>query len=319
MKIFSEIYSTYYSITEKILGRGEATLSDIREVIGEHGFSETMLFLEPKLIGSDGFGLLNEKKDVYRSILKKAPHIPLTALEKHWLCAVLCDRRSGLFLDAKQRDELMKLLGDEPLFQGKFFNFFDRFSDGDDYGDESYIRHFCDILTSIHDRKLVKISFNTRKGNRITHYFLPERIEYSSKNDRFRIHAIRYRKNKPIDTGIINMSHIIMTECTDITPVEAYLHSELKREAVVRIRNERNAINRFMMEFAELERVSEYDEDKNECEVRMKYKINDEAEILIRLLSFGPVVEVIGPEPLRESVKLRVKRQSLLPKLAAPK
>lgn len=103
MKLFSEIYNTYYKIIEKILKKGVVTKAEIVDIICKNGFSETVLFLEPKLIGEDNYGLLAEKNDIYQSILKKEPHIPLTILEKKWLCAVLQDKKSSLFLDTKQK------------------------------------------------------------------------------------------------------------------------------------------------------------------------------------------------------------------------
>lgn len=271
-----------------------------------------MLFLEPKLIGEDHYGLLTEKKGTYQSILKKEPHIPLTTLEKKWLCAVLHDKKSSLFLDKEQKQELCNLLGITPLYQNQFMFFFDRFSDGDDYEDEEYINHFRNILRSLHNHTLIKISFQTRKDNRVTHYFLPAKMEYSSKNDRFRVHVIQYRKDKAVDTGIINLSQITLTECTNIAPATNCIATHEKREVVIKITEERNAVNRFMMEFAELERVSEYDEETKECLVRMKYNFKDETEILIRLLSFGPVVEVLEPLNLRKKMKERIDKQFLL-------
>ena len=76
--------------------------------------------------------------------------------------------------------------------------------------------------------------------------------------------------------------------------------------------NERNAVNRFMMEFAELERISNFDDTTKECIVVMKYDAKDETEILIRILSFGPVVEVIGPDEFRKQIAERVRKQRQL-------
>lgn len=126
MKLFSEIYSTYYSITEKILKKRTVTKAEITDIIRQNGFSESVLFLEPKLTGEDGYGLLKKEDSVYRSILKKEPHIPLTALEKAWLCAVLSDPRSGLFLDTEQKLQLAELLGAKKLYQRNFLNCFDQ-------------------------------------------------------------------------------------------------------------------------------------------------------------------------------------------------
>ena len=54
MKLFSEIYSTYYSITEKILKRHTVTKAEITDIIRQNGFSESVHFLEPKLTSEDG-------------------------------------------------------------------------------------------------------------------------------------------------------------------------------------------------------------------------------------------------------------------------
>lgn len=312
MKLFSEINCAYFNVTEKILRRKTVTISDIREIIGRNGFSETMLFLEPELIGKNSIGLLTEQDGIYTSILKNELHIPLTEVQKRWLCAVLNDKKSSLFLDKEQKAELYELLGAEPLFDGGFIRFFDRFTDGDDFEDESYIRNFRNILRSIHENRLVRISFQTRKGARVTHYFLPEKLEYSSKNDKFRVHVIRYNKTQPVERGIINLSHITSSDLTDITAEDRLYKTPSKKEVTVKVHNERNAINRFMMEFAELERISDFDDTTKECTVTMKYDAKDETEILIRILSFGPVVEVVGDDGLRKPVADRVRRQGEL-------
>lgn len=309
MKLFSEINCAYFNVTEKILRRKTVTISDIREIIGRNGFSETMLFLEPELIGKNSIGLLTEHDGIYTSMLKNELHIPLTEVQKRWLCAVLNDKKSSLFLDQEQKAELYELLGAEPLFDGGFIRFFDRFTDGDDFEDESYIRNFRNILRSIHENRLVRISFQTRKGARVTHYFLPEKLEYSSKNDKFRVHIIRYNKTQPVERGIINLSQITSSELTDIIAENRLYKAPSKKEVTVKVHNERNAINRFMMEFAELERISDFDDTTKECTVTMKYDAKDETEILIRILSFGPVVEVVGDDGLRKPVADRVRRQ----------
>lgn len=312
VKIFSEVYSTYYHITEKILKKDKVTKDEIRNIIRKNGFSETMLFLDSKLTGNNGYGLLSEKNGIYQSILKKEPHMPLTTLEKRWLCAVVQDKKSGLFLNLKQREDICRLLGATPLYESKSYYFFDRFSDGDDYENEQYIKHFRDIILAIHDQTLIIISFQTRKGKRITHYFMPVNVEYSSKNDRFRVHVIHYHKNKSVGNGIINLAQIESTECTAIklTQTSDILH--YKKTAKIKIFNQRNAVNRFMMEFAELERVSEYDESAKQCFVTIKYDVNDETEILIRLMSFGPFIEIVEPLDLRMQIQERVKKQLLL-------
>ena len=311
MKIFSEIYNTYFQITENILKKQTVTKADIMDIIRRDGFSETMLFLEPELTGADGCGLLLHENGKYRSILKKKPHIPLTLLEKKWLCAVLNDRKSGLFIDTEQKKQLLELLGEKPLFSQDMMCFFDRFSDGDNYEDAEYIAHFRSILSAMKKHRLIKISFNAMNGGRITHYYLPVRIEYSSKNDRFRIHVIQYLNKKAVDSGIINLSTVTETSITDVT-ISKFSHIMRKKEVTVKISEERNAVNRFMMEFAELERSSEYDDESHECIVKMKYYEKDENEILIRILSFSALAEVLEPQSFRNRMKERIDKQFYL-------
>ena len=85
MKLFSEIYSTYYSITEKILKKRTVTKAEITDIIRQNGFSESVLFLEPKLTGEDGYGLLKKKDSIYRSILKKSRSLMRTAVNVWYL------------------------------------------------------------------------------------------------------------------------------------------------------------------------------------------------------------------------------------------
>lgn len=309
MKLFSEIYSTYYHITEKILKKQTVTKSEITNIIRQNGFSESILFLEPKLTNENGYGLLKKNETSYHSILKKETNIPLTTLEKKWVCAILSDTKSNLFLDTKQKIQLQELLGTEQLYQKQFIHYFDQYSNGDDFENLQYIQNFQNILSAIKKQTLIKISFNTRKSNRVTHYFLPVKMEYSAKNNKFRVYVNRYKKEKFIDKGIINLSQITFTEPTNIKPDRIFMISDKKKIAEIKILNERNALNRFMMEFAEFEKESIYNEDTNECIVTLKYDEKNETEIIIRLLSFGPVVEAVAPIDFRMKVKLRVDKQ----------
>lgn len=69
-----------------------------------------------------------------------------------------------------------------------------------------------------------------------------------------------------------------------------------------------------MLEFAELEKESVFDENSGECMVSIKYDEQNENEIIIRLLAFGPVVEVLSPYDFRRKIKERVDRQLALMK-----
>ena len=67
-----------------------------------------------------------------------------------------------------------------------------------------------------------------------------------------------------------------------------------------------------MLHFANYEKHTEYDEEQNAWICSIYYDTADETELLIEILSFGPVVQVLGPEPFLRLVRARVKRQHQL-------
>jgi predicted DNA-binding transcriptional regulator YafY len=76
----------------------------------------------------------------------------------------------------------------------------------------------------------------------------------------------------------------------------------------VKIRDERNAMERFMLHFAHFEKQAEK-LDKNNYLVKIKYAHDDEPEMVIRILSFGPMVEVIGSESFKQLIIEKLKKQ----------
>lgn len=66
-----------------------------------------------------------------------------------------------------------------------------------------------------------------------------------------------------------------------------------------------------MLQFASYNKQTVYDEEKG-CHVcEISYDIMEETELLIRILSFGPVVEVLGPERMRKQIRQRIARQMI--------
>jgi predicted DNA-binding transcriptional regulator YafY len=82
--------------------------------------------------------------------------------------------------------------------------------------------------------------------------------------------------------------------------------------AVIKVTSERNGVERFMLEFASYEKHTVRDLETGEYIVELWYDKQDETELLICLLSFGPVIEILGPKPLREQAAMRVRRQAEL-------
>ena len=52
--------------------------------------------------------------------------------------------------------------------------------------------------------------------------------------------------------------------------------------------------------------------DSKHYKIKLKYYNEDETEILIRVLSFGPMLKVISPDSFIQQVKTRLEKQKML-------
>ena len=318
MKLFSEIYGAYFRCTEKILSEKEITEKQLRETVSENAFRDSLLFIPDKLIpdrnNESPWGLLRrDENGRLVSVLSKKPPKIITALQKSWLKAKLADKKLGLFITDEDIAALSAELGAaKPLYDAKFFREYDRFADGDDFADEHYRDIFRTILKAVREKELLELELTSRKGTRMTKKVLPLRIEYSRKNDKFRIYCTSYPENGDY---LFNISRIKKAMPTgrhiDIeTDIDEYFRRRrCEKPVTVIINNERNAVERFMMEFASFEKRSELDLETGKCTASIWYDRQDETELLIMLLGFGPAVKITGPEDFLAKAKERVNRQ----------
>ena len=321
MNIFSEIYGTYFRIAAKLLGNEVTDEKTVRETVQREGFRDSVLFLPQKLIpGSEDWGLFTRTPEgKLRRITKNAPVKVLTKLQKMWLKAKLSDPRIRLFMDSDTLSQLDERLSDvRPLYTKEQFRITDRFSDGDDFLSEDYIRNFRTALDAVKTRKIVFAEFTSGHGNHISGKFVLLKMEYSPKNGRFRVYCYLLRNDRIKSSGIINigrLTKIVDTGRTFRTPVSVddYFSSRKCSEpAVIRVTPQRNGVERFMLEFASYEKHTVRDLESGEYTVELWYDQFDETELLIRLLSFGPVIEIMGHPGLREQARQRIKRQAEL-------
>ena len=98
----------------------------------------------------------------------------------------------------------------------------------------------------------------------------------------------------------------ILSSSVDINSIiqKSYYKEPLKLHII----NKRNALERAMLHFANYEKnTMKIDEKLYECLIY--YNQNMETELLIEVLSFGPMLTVIGNERFLKSLKTRLKRQ----------
>ena len=87
------------------------------------------------------------------------------------------------------------------------------------------------------------------------------------------------------------------------------MESYYKEPVRLLIKDKRNALERTMLQFANYEKnTTKIDNDTYECCIY--YNKNVETELLIEILSFGPVLQVTGNEYFLAQLKQRLKKQA---------
>lgn len=298
MMVFSELYSAYYNAVAQILRKASehpVTRKDITEAARKAAFSESMLSIVPALT-EEKWQVLKEDGT---TVLDHPPTMPLTLLQKRWIKAILLDPRIRLF-----EDELPEIPDVEPLFTPEDVTLVDRYADGDPYEDEHYRMHFRMILNALKLKYPLSIEYRSSRGQTSRIVMLPKGLEYSEKDDKFRLIGEEARR-----TSVINVSRILeMRPFAGDLERSAHARTPARASVVFEVTDERNALERVLMHFAHFEKEAEKLEE-NRYRVTVRYDRDDETEMVIRILSYGPLVRVTEPESFVGLIRDRLIRQ----------
>lgn len=297
--LFHEIYSTYFQTVAKILTEAvdhPLTIGEINSIVQSHAFEESTLNI-PESLGVAHWQLLKEDGT---TILGKKPTMPLTILQKRWINAVALDPRIRLFMD-----QPVVFSDVEPLFLPEDIYVFDKYSDGDQYGDAEYIRNFRLILDAIKHQYPIQISIINRRGKRVTARTIPEYLEYSEKDDKFRLIGTGSKLGNTINLGRIASCE----KCENQQEGKVGKRNlPQPRKVIFELVDDRNALERVLMHFAHFKKQVEKI-DNRKYQVTLHYDKEDEIEILIRVLSFGPMIRVVKPTAFINLIKDRLSDQ----------
>lgn len=299
--LFHEIYGSYYDAVATILRRaveGSLTARELTALVREKAFSESLLAI-PRGLQGEQWRLL--RRDLTTPIAE-APAMPLTLLQKRWLKALLLDARIQLFAP-----DMTGLEDVEPLFTPDMFVYYDRYADGDDYADPAYIARFRTILRALREHRDLYLRFGTAAGRGITLVVTPRYMEYSDKDDRFRLAASGRKRD-----WVVNLSR--MRDCMLAAPEGSSPGEDIpcrpaRREMLTfELTDIRNGLERVMLHFSDLRKETERLAE-GRYRVTLHYDRRDETELVIRVISFGPVIRVLAPARFVDEMKRRVNRQ----------
>ena len=333
--LFHEIYGAYFHTVAVILTEavnGTLSAKKLTDIVAREAFGESLLSI-PAALQNGTWPLLtrippeqnrtradsSRTTPEYQTPLCSAPSMPLTDLQRRWLKTLLEDPRIQLFAPPVELDGKKPLSADmdgirtlaagledvEPLYHRDALGYFDRYGDGDPYTDPAYIERFHTILTALRERRMLSVRFTGRMGTRRSWVCIPCQLEYSPKDDKFRLLAFRGRK-----ALTINLARIRHCALSDPCPAGTIPEwKEEKKTLIMELTDRRNALERAMTHFSDLEKET-VRLDAERYQITLRYRGEDETELLIRVLSFGPLLRVLSPRDFIEQIRRRLDMQA---------
>lgn len=319
MELFDKIYGCYYQVVRQILAEAAkqpVTQNKMEAIACQYGYQESALAIIPKLTEGDWSLMRPGPEHTWSPVLAHQVKQPLTNLQKSWLKALLADERIRLFFTDQEVESLEAEFRDTaPLFSQEDFYYFDRYRDGDPYESPEYRQHFRTILNALAENRPLLVSYKNRRDVPVLYEVAPYQLQYSSKDDKFRLCCLQHSHHSFSRSMILNLARI---QACHISRKQAPKNLETfrfqaiqksKEPVVIEISGERNSLERCMLHFANYEKHTEYMAEKAVYVCSIYYDLADETELLIDILSFGPVIRVLGPESFLQQIKQRVKRQ----------
>ncbi|MHC5229268.1 WYL domain-containing protein [Enterococcus sp. LJL99] len=315
--LFHEIYGTYFIIVSEILKHQQPlTTNELNQIITRHGFAESTLQVLPSIQNKKNpwYLLTEEDTNNWRPITKHRPPQIQTNIERRWLKTLLTDPRLFYFLEDCDIATLDQQLANvQPLFDLATLTYYDQFNQIDAFVEQQQQQiHFKQLLHAIQKQQAVKIDYQRRADIPSKRgLFLPIKLDYSAKNNLFRLKAWRILRQSRFEVTL-NLNRMLT-----IQPVEKerdYLKLPItsrKQQAIVTclLTDKRQALTRSMLHFADYHKATRR-LDNRHYELTIHYDNGDETELLIRILSFGPFLKVLSPDSFVAKIKVRIDAQA---------
>lgn len=317
-ELHNSINSRYHQIITMLLDLSqvrEIYLEDVKDAISSKGFCETEPYLLPRLIDSnckDNYRLFIKEGNMIRSRLKDPSYVQLSNIEYQWLKTASKDSRFRLFFKEDTYNKILHILDDkEDLFDDFIFENIDEYVYSDDFTNNNYITNFNTILCAIRSKNVLNISYVNSRNKTTFGSYLPISLVYSMKENKFSLRAYNTsaKSNKKC---ILNLNGIKSINIMDIdTPQVGNISfmTHKRKHVDIIINNNRNGFERVFYQLATYERETEYDEITGNCHMRLFYNSDYETELLITLISFGPIIKIIEPDKFVSQFRKRLQDQ----------
>lgn len=251
-------------------------------------------------------------KDQVKLRLDAAIRLAPCYAEKVWLDMALSDPHSGLFFDKECREELRRSLGIESMTDVPFYTKRE-YTDSDELSDELGEKLRI-ILKAIHGKNKIVYSNHSAKGDYTNKTAIPYKVQYAVAEDRLRVSMWSVDEQRPIMANLSKMYDISLSEVSDDSrSIKEIVESRLLPEPLVFIvTDERDALEKALHTFSKHSRNVTAIKDENRYKFEIFYYTFEESSLISDIMAFGPVIEVIKPQSIREEVIARVTNYSAL-------
>jgi hypothetical protein len=241
--------------------------------------------------------------------------VPLTVLERKWLLAILQDPLIGYFLRPETVDVLSTMLKqaktDRPLYLPGEIDFFDRYRNLT-HSQAHTKAYFRDMRLAVKNGRCAKVLYRVpRTGKSKTMEVLPLRMEYAARDNAFRI----WVRDLKAGQGQPAIRTLRLERIEDVRlgrEIRCHPGSHDSRppgqEYVLRFGSAKNLPDRILTQFAPWEKQCVKFGDDN-YQLCFRADESEWMDIMVRILSFGNLVEVLQPEEVAQEIRFRLKRQ----------
>lgn len=222
--------------------------------------------------------------------------IPLTAWELRWLCSILHDEKMKLFLSTETIEKLLSMLPEitTPI---KFSNItvFDRYNSISHKVNEETFRT---IISALHMDVVLQIKYLDGKGRKYEGTYCPLHIEYSKRDDRFRLYVVDTASMRIHIMNIDGITSIYLDDNNfnpdDYQTILSNYLQKTRKQITVEFIDTKNIPDRLLNEFAPWQKRCELIDSVTKLyRFTLYYYKKDELDVLIRLMSYGPYIRIV--------------------------
>lgn len=261
---------------------------------------------ENELIDTNGkTRFIAQEKDYLYGLL------PVTKVEVRWLLTILDEPMAKMFLSKESITRIKNCLSIAPYkvqpFRIQAIKYYDRYkwegnmskSQEDTFMELRYLQKLYNAMNS---KEKVRISYRNWEGEKRCVICAPAWIEYSRRDDIFRLWYVHHTKRQ---IRQINIPRIISIENI---PKKHYniekeqdmllqlLDQTMRQLKVEFYQGNKNLPDRILTEFSLWKKKCIYDTKTENFQMTLHYSSLDEKEILVRLMSYGPYIKIIAPD-----------------------